>query len=41
MIVVYYLVVEIKEDGSEIKILKIFCECKNVDFLVICNSGFN
>lgn len=41
LIVVYYLVVEKKEDGSEIKILKIFCECENMDFLVICNNGFN
>lgn len=37
----HYLAVETKEDGSETKILKILCECKNVDLLATCNSGFN
>lgn len=37
----HYLAVEKDEDGSETKILKILCECKNVDFLPTCNSGFN
>lgn len=41
LLVVYYLVVEKKEDGSEIEILKIFCKSKKIDFLVICNKGFN
>lgn len=37
----HYLAVERKEDGSETKILKILCECENMDLLATCNNGFN
>lgn len=37
----HYLAVEKKEDGSETKILKILCECENMDLLATCNNGFN
>lgn len=40
LLVLYYFVVEKKEDGNEVNILEIFCN-SNLNFKVMCCNGFN
>lgn len=38
-LVLYYFVVEKKEEGNEVKILEVFCK-SDMNFIVICYDGF-